>query len=126
VFTLVLSQLSAAVSPNLLVIVLALMGFLGNMPWGSFLAWPSEVAPAEVYGTAFGFANGVDYLCAAFAPLVMSRLITKTGDVSNYTNACVFIAIIAAVGVLAAMLVRTGRREQAVDVPEFSAPGSRS
>ncbi|MGI9860505.1 MFS transporter [Moorella naiadis] len=104
-FILLLATVRPGISNMALVLILAGAGFFANMIWGPILAWPADVFSPEMYGRALGFVTGIAYFGAAFAPLIMSRLIMKTAAGVSYTYAWVFIAFCAVLGLIASSLV---------------------
>ncbi|MGI6285778.1 MFS transporter [Neomoorella humiferrea] len=105
-FILLLALARPGISHMGLMLILAGAGFFANMIWGPILAWPADVFSPEMYGRALGFVTGVAYFGAAFAPLIMSRLIIKTTTGVSYTYAWTFIAICAIAGLIAASIVK--------------------
>lgn len=105
-FILMLARVRPGVSNMSLMLILAGAGFFANMIWGPILAWPADVFSPEMYGRALGFITGIAYFGAAFAPLIMSRLIAKTATGVSYTNAWLFLSMCAVVGLIASVMVK--------------------
>ncbi|AKX97567.1 MFS transporter [Moorella thermoacetica] len=105
-FILLLAMSRPGISHMGLMLILAGAGFFANMIWGPILAWPADVFSPEMYGRALGFVTGIAYFGAAFAPLIMSRLIIKTPAGVSYTYAWTFIAFCAVAGLIASAIVR--------------------
>jgi sugar phosphate permease len=89
---------------GMLLLWLAIGGFVVNFPWGVMQAFPSVRYPKEVVGRAFGITNGLGQFGAFISPMIAGYLVITLPDKSyDFANVFIFwsaLAFVAAIMVL--------------------------